>query len=208
MKAYDSFQNSMKGIIVMYQNFNRGNLTLQFAIATNPKKPNEIQKGDKIYDYQNSRWFSLSESEANTILQWLRNPQQDRVEIKHYPEGKMTVLTVAKGQQPGTYFLGYSEIQNRQQTFHFGLVLNQTDIMTFANFLQSISLVKTLSAYHDFTKWQSNKTNGNGYSRHQQTSTQQSISFDNTASSPTQAQPSTENQSNLFDANPLGFIKS
>ena len=163
MKVYASFQNSMKGVINLYQNFNKGNLALQFCIAINPKKPNEIKKGDRIYDYTNAKWFALMEEEANQILIWLQNPQlqSQPLEIRHYPENAMTVLTLSKSEHG--MILSYAEIVNKQRTFHLALALSDVQVMTFVNFLRSISLVKTLSAYFDFATWRSS-SNNNEYS--------------------------------------------
>jgi len=199
MKAYSSFQNSLKGIVVLYQNFNKGNLTLQFAIATNPKKPNEIQKGDKIYDYQNGKWFALSEDEANMILDWFQNQQTPTIEIKHYPEGKMTVLTVGKGEHG--YFISYSEIQNKQQTFNLGLGLSPAQVRTFINFLMTFPMVKTLSAYHDFVAWKKNSNNGN------QTSNNQQSFPTNTQPQQTVQQPVNQPTQTVTPQNPLSFIR-
>jgi len=196
MKAYDAFQNSMKGLIGLYQNFNKGNLTLQFAIATNPKKPNEIKKGDKIYDYDNARWFALNESECNQILMWLNqvfsgNVQQDKIEIKHYPQNAMTVLTVGYNTQNQSFYIAFSEIQNKQQTFHLALGLGPADILTFKNFLSTISMVKTLSAFEDWRQWSSNRQNGNGYNNRQQNNQQpQAQQQTNQTSSPAPTPPS------------------
>ena len=163
MKVYATFQNSMKGVINLYQNFNKGNLSLQFCIAINPKKPNEIKKGDRIYDYTNAKWFALMEEEANQILIWLQNPQlqSQPLEIRHYPENAMTVLTLSKSEHG--IILSYAEIVNKQRTFHLALVLSEPQVMTFINFLRSLPLVKTLSAYFDFVTWKSTSNSNNDY---------------------------------------------
>jgi len=205
MKAYIAFQNSMKGIIVLYQNFNKGNLSLQFAIASNPKKPNEIQKGDKIYDYQNAKWFALSEEEACEILDWLMNPnpQSDKIEIKHYPQNGVTVFTVGRGQNG--YYLAFSEIQNKQQVFHLALGLSNAQMRAFVNYLQTFPMVKTLSAYHDFLSWKDNTSANNG---NQQYSRQQDQQFGSTANQTTSPQSTQSSPIPAAQpANPLSFIR-
>ena len=198
MKAYISFQNSLKGIIVLYQNFNKGNLSMQFAIASNPKKPNEIQKGDKIYDYENGRWFALTEEEAYEILDWLMNPnpQSDKIEIKHYPQNGVTIFTVGRGQNG--YYLAFSEIQNKQQVFHLALGLSNAQLRAFVNYLQTFPMVKTLSAFYEFTTWKDNARNGDQQSnRNQQFGTSNNQQANVTQTSPQPIQP----------ANPLSFIR-
>jgi len=206
MKVYASFQNSMKGLINLYQNFNKGNLSLQFCIAANPKKPNEIKKGDRIYDYNNAKWFALMEEEANQIIIWLQNPQlqSQPLEIRHYPENGMTVLSLNKSEHG--IILSFAEIINKQRTFHLSLALSDAQVMTFINFLRSISLVKTLSAYFDFATWKSS-SNSNGYANNNSRYANNSTNTINN-NAPTQ-QSDVNNQYPQQQVNPvLSFIKS
>jgi len=207
---YGVIQNSMKGIFILQQNFNKGNLTLQIAVASNPKKASEIRKGDKIYDYDNSRWFSLSEEECHKILNWLASSNKENLEIKHYPSDKMTVLTLSKifndeGKLTG-YGLRFSEIQNKQVVFSVSVGANIETMQMFANFLKSISMVKTLAAYYEFTSWKSRSNNNRSNSGNYNKSSNGQQTFSN--STPKQQNDNTNPPDFLQDNNPLAFLSS
>jgi hypothetical protein len=163
MYAYDAIMNSQKGAIIFYQNFRRGNLSLQFAVSLKPdKNPNEIKKGERIYDYENARWFALTEEEAVEIIRYFEqpNPPQRALEFKHFPEGRMSVLSVGYAVTDNKHipYIGYTEIVNGKRTFQLALGMNEDKKQVFINFLKTFPLVKTLACYQTFLKYELNRS--------------------------------------------------
>ncbi len=165
-------QNSTKGKICLYAN-GYGKLSWQFIPVLNPVAPNQIQKGMKVYNYDNSYFFATDLYEATVIaytlekyLQTREFPQFEENHIKcdgkqlsivHFPEGKMSALTFFI--HSNHIYLGYSLFANKQKLFSLNLALSYFKVHTLVRILNQ---APTLTMVSEVFKRQKSQSNSNG----------------------------------------------
>jgi len=163
-----TFYNSKKGAISLQQGFRRGNLVIQAAKSLQPNlSPKDIQKGMKVYDWENSIWFSLDMREAKylrrKIMELLKQGyvsddngnKVNQVDIPHFPDDNTVTrvyfrLYTPEGQNSTYYIFGVMKTTNvngNKQSEKVELTLTPADIDVLFAWLDSIAMVRTLAEF-------------------------------------------------------------
>ena len=76
------------GALSLSVNFAKMNLTINAAKALDPNRDprQKAQKGEKIYDWENSVWFTLNTTECQEIMNYLNNKPLPQAKVK---DGKL-----------------------------------------------------------------------------------------------------------------------
>jgi len=172
-----TIQNSMKGRIDF--TYNSKTCSIAFTPVFNAVKPNEIQQGMKVYNYQEQKYFGLDISEVTvlrTLLDYYKDngefpddggqkiygtvsSKPDSVSIAHYPKiGGISILNILVNKDSGLLTIGYKLLDsNKQEVFKLYLSMNKVDQSIFRQYLENYpnfitSYIATQKALTDYDK--------------------------------------------------------
>ena len=127
MADFHTMQSSYVGALAL--SYVDDGCMLRFSKVFKPISPKEIQKGMKIYDYQNSKYFKLDMKELTTISNILKRILSGRtfqdlqgkfggvevngqgLKVSHFPQGgssQFSIFVNSEGQRAGQLTLGFS----------------------------------------------------------------------------------------------------
>lgn len=182
--SFYTLQNSYKGAIGM--DFGANGASLRFTPVFKPISPKDIQKGVKVYNYDQSQFFTIGIDELVTVEQIIdalilngpnafREMQGDYGAIKvsdsgltvmHYPRGglsKFSIFTTSnEGQAPGL-MLGYELFDsNKNSQFKLYIAISITQLLVFKRYIQGqYTFMATMDAL-DRHHWKMKKEQNNG----------------------------------------------
>ncbi|MEN3039458.1 MAG: hypothetical protein ABDI07_09990 [Candidatus Kryptonium sp.] len=167
MLNFHVIYDSERGALVLSYLPKSKSAVFQFSPAVNPTKVTQIKKGMKIYDYENSQFFSLSLPESATVVKLLSvdvkkditigsiqcriDPKSSSkvIKIAHFPQKKdertkdnliISELTISVAANPfeGST-ISYRKIQNKQIIVNISVRAGYPDYLALKLFLEKHS---------------------------------------------------------------------
>lgn len=164
MQNFHVIYDSERGALILFYSPKVKNAVFQFSPAINPVKATQIKKGMKIYDYENSHFFSLSLPESATVLKLLSTDTKKditigsihykmdekngnrTIRIGHFPQKKdertkdniivsELSITVASNPVSGAT-VTYKKIQNKKVTVNIPIRVSYSDYLALKLFLE------------------------------------------------------------------------
>lgn len=164
MQNFHVVYDSERGALVMFYSPRVRNIVFQFSPAINPVKVTQIKKGMKIYDYENSHFFSLSLPESSTIVKMLsmkiekdinigpiqfkidQNSGNKIIRVAHFPQKKderskdniiVSELGITTGSNPiSGSTVTYKKIQNKKPVVNVSIRMSYPDFLAMKCFLE------------------------------------------------------------------------
>lgn len=186
-----TFYNSRTGAVSLRYTV-RMSVSFKFAPVINKVSPKDIKKGDKIYDWQNSKFFSLSFSESlivskmldklitgnnkgfdysdgNNSIKFVVNEKGHYLTITHYPgskevkTGEYSRLVFIKSLADGSFHIKYSLGEGKTSKVDISVSLQLGDLLAIKSILENITTYYAIHCYFNNSD-KSNKiaSNGNG----------------------------------------------
>lgn len=143
---------------------------LRFTRVFQPVSPKDIQKGMKIYDWQNSKYFALDLKEATALSNILKRilsgatfqdiqgkyggiqVNDTGLSVSHFPQNGTSMFMIfmnTEGNNAGKLTVGFKLIQNKQTVFDFYLAVDNEDIQCFIKYLDAQSAYIVAMCAHD-----------------------------------------------------------
>lgn len=178
MADFHTMQSSYVGALAL--SYVDDGCMLRFSKVFKPISPKEIQKGMKIYDYQNSKYFKLDMKELTTISNILKRILSGRtfqdlqgkfggvevngqgLKVSHFPQGgssQFSIFVNSEGQRAGQLTLGFSSNINGNE-FKMYLGVDNEDLGVFIKFLDTQAVFSAHLCAVDFITYASKKNNG------------------------------------------------
>ena len=178
MADFHTMQSSYVGALAL--SYVDDGCMLRFSKVFKPISPKEIQKGMKIYDYQNSKYFKLDMKELTTISNILKRILSGRtfqdlqgkfggvevngqgLKVSHFPQGgssQFSIFVNSEGQRAGQLTLGFSSNINGNE-FKMYLGVDNEDLGVFIKFLDTQAVFSAHLCAVDYITYASKKANG------------------------------------------------
>jgi len=155
--TFYTFQNSYKGSIILQ--YGKNGAALQFVPVLNPVSPKDIKAGMKIYNYDASKWFTITPDEMIILRQLITSLIQNGLQgvnykvgtvecsekygisVSHFPKDGISRLQFSRFPDKADpnkmhYMIKYTFSQNNQVAFDLGLEIGSHGLLLFNEYLQ------------------------------------------------------------------------